>query len=395
MTPTSLAPALLLLSLAVLPGAEAPPGSGLAPGDPFFGPARPSEVPDPSTKEACRERRERVATDMEDGLLAIGAGDDVEGRFHSDALFHWLTGVSTPDAVLLMEVEAGAILRERLYLPDKDPGYERWNGWRPAPGNESSLRYGFAETVSLAAWRVDLEALTGDVRPLVHGEAISEHLTSLDVKQRSASRLIRRVAAVRAPGEQAAIGAAIDMTQQALAEAFRLVRPGNWEYQAEAAIEGGYRSRGAFGPSFPSIVGSGPNSCYLHYRSNERQFEAGDLVVMDVGARYKGYCADVTRTIPVSGDFTDRQREVYQAVWDASLASAATLKPGSTMGEAHNAARALLDERGFGRYFLHSVGHGLGLLVPRERSVRGRYRGYPLYEACDLHELWDRLYPGG
>ena len=313
-----------------------------------------------------------VAAALEDGVLAVAAGPDAEGRFHPDALFHWLTGVATPDAVLLVEVEAGAITRERLYLPEKDAGYERWNGWRPAPGTASEERYGIAETAPLGQWQDDLKVLVEEVddKPRVHGEAISDFLVELQAEleskarlQRPASRLLRAAAAVREPAEQAAIHAAVDMTQKALAEAFRQVRPGNWEYQAEAAIEGGYRSRGAFGPSFPSIVGSGPNSCYLHYRSNERQFQAGDLVVMDVGARYKGYCADVTRTIPVSGEFTPRQREVYQAVWDASLAAASTLEPGSSIGAADRAARALLDERGFGRYFLHSVGHGLGLYV--------------------------------
>lgn len=367
---------LLLLALLAAPTQDAPPhdvapaedrpGLGLAPDHAFFGPATPSPVPDPNTPEACRARRVALAAELGDGLVAVAAGADVDGRYQPDPLFHWLTGVSTPDVVLLLEIQDGAVARERLYLPEKDAFFERWNGWRPAPGPESVERFGIAETAPLGDWSGDLTALVEadpDLRPHVLGDALTEVLAARDVTQRSAARLIRRVAAVRTPAELAAIGAAVDMTQQALAEGFRQVRPGNWEYQAEAAIEGGYRGRGAVGPSFPSIVGSGPNSCYLHYRANERQFQAGDLVVMDVGARYEGYCADVTRTVPVSDDFTPRQREVYQAVWDASLAGAATLKPGATMGDAHRAAKAVLDERGFGEYFLHSVGHGLGLLV--------------------------------
>ncbi|MDF1798015.1 MAG: Xaa-Pro peptidase family protein [Planctomycetota bacterium] len=364
MNPTPIALALCLLALPDTP----PPGSGLAPDHAFFGPATPSEVPNPNTPQACAARRARVASEIGTGVLAIAAGGDVEGRFQADALFHWLTGVSTPDTVLLLEIAEGAITRERLYLPERDPGFERWNGARPAPGADSEARFGIAETAPLGQWRDDLGVLLEEEdRPYVHGELIQDHLIELagegDRLQRPASRLLRKVAAVRELPEQAAIHAAVDMTQQALAEAFRVVRPGNWEFQAEAAIEGGYRSRGAFGPSFPSIVGSGPNSCYLHYRSNERQFQAGDLVVMDVGARYANYCADVTRTIPVSGTFTERQREVYDAVWAASIASAATLKPGSSMNEAHRTAKAVLDERGFGSYFIHSVGHGLGLYV--------------------------------
>lgn len=317
------------------------------------------ERPDPNTSEACRERRERVAAALGSAALVISSGPEVEGRFGADPHFFWLTGVNLPDIVLILEADDGALVRERLFLPAKDPGFERWNGTRLAPGAASEAATGIAETTELSTWKAAADELALQDRVVyTSGELASESLEG-----RPAEGLLRSAAAVRTPLELTSLQAAIDITQAALVDAFGVVAPGVFEFEAEAAIEGGFRKRGAFGPSFPSIIGSGPNSCFLHYRSNTRQMQAGELVVMDVGARYQGFAADVTRTIPVSGQFTPRQREVYQAVWDASVAGAAELRPGSSIRAAHRAAAAVLEERGFGDYFFHSVGHGLGLLV--------------------------------
>ncbi|MDG1498359.1 MAG: aminopeptidase P N-terminal domain-containing protein [Planctomycetota bacterium] len=361
------------------PALMVPISSTTAPVD-FFGPAVPYDVPAPTTKEATAKRRARLAAELGDDVLIISAGEDIEGRFHAGALFYWLTGVQVPDAVLVIRAVDGEVETERLYLPPKDLSHERWNGPRLAPNKEAIAQTGIASVGKLKDWRSDLTGteespgLLTKRSPYIAGEDVDEFIDSLERKSRSATNLLRALAAVREEAEIAAIGAAIDMTQQALAEAFAVVQPGAWEFEAEAAIESGYRKRGAFGPSFPSIVGSGPNSCYLHYRSNTRQFQAGDIVVMDVGARYKNYCADVTRTIPVSGDFTPRQLEVYTAVWDASVAGAATLKPGATIRDAHMAARGVLAERDMDQYFLHSVGHGLGLFVHDTPGNRGELK---------------------
>ena len=151
--------------------------------------------------------------------------------------------------------------------------------------------------------------------------------------------------------------------------------PGAYEYTAEALIESGFRRRGASGPGFPSIAGSGINTCVLHYRDNVRQLQEGDLLVMDVGALTHGYCADVTRTIPVSGRFTPRQREIYTAVYRASREAAAVLRPGATLRDAHEVATESLKQSGdLHEYFLHSVGHGLGMRVHDAPSARTELR---------------------
>ena len=106
--------------------------------------------------------------------------------------------------------------------------------------------------------------------------------------------------------------AAIDLTAESLVDAMRVIKPGMTEYQIEALIENGFRSRGAERLGFPSIIGSGPNSTTLHYDKNRRTIAAGDLVVMDVGGEYGYYSADVTRTVPIDGKFTPRQRQIYE-----------------------------------------------------------------------------------
>lgn len=329
------------------------------------------QVADPQTPAACRANRVKVAAELGDGHMAVASGPEVEGRFIADPHFYWLTGVNTPELVLLLEVADGALVNETLFVPAKDPSFERWNGTRIAPGAEAEAATGIAHVVDMEAWPTRLaEYREQDVQLFAFGTAVRDAADELGVEVESGVAAVRRAAAVHTAAELQALQAAIDITQDALVDAFRIIEPGQWEFQAEAAIEGGFRKRGAIGPGFPSIVGSGPNTCFLHYRDNKRQMQAGDLVVMDVGARFGGFTADVTRTIPVSGTFTPRQLEVYQAVWDASLAGAAELKPGSTLRAAHNASAALLEERGLRQYFFHSVGHGLGLLVHDNPSSR-------------------------
>jgi Xaa-Pro aminopeptidase len=173
----------------------------------------------------------------------------------------------------------------------------------------------------------------------------------------------------------------------------RSAKPGMWEYQLEALIEGGFRSSGADGPSFGSIVGSGPNSTQYHYEKNDRRMAAGDVVVMDVGAAYHGYAADVTRTIPVSGRFTPEQRTIYQLVRDAQAAAERVARPGASWEAWRDSAR-MVEARGLARlgliespdatfdppwgascqtrpvsctqaflYMAHGLGHGIGLEV--------------------------------
>jgi Xaa-Pro aminopeptidase len=135
------------------------------------------------------------------------------------------------------------------------------------------------------------------------------------------------------------------------------------EYELQAIIEFSMIREGAEYESFPSIIGSGPNSLIPHYDDNRRTMQKGDVVVMDVGAEVDGYAADVTRTIPVSGRFTEGQREVYSAVLRTQQAVIGVIRPGLPWVALDRKAKEILQPHGFAPYLTHSVSHHVGLDV--------------------------------
>ena len=147
---------------------------------------------------------------------------------------------------------------------------------------------------------------------------------------------------VKDEDELARLRRAIGITSDALVEAMRAARPGMFEYELEGVIEYGFRRRGAERVGFPSIVGSGPNGTTLHYDENRRQTRAGELVVMDVGAEFGYYSADVTRTIPISGRFDRRQRQLYELVLGAQQAAMDAVRPGTDLATLDRIAREYL-----------------------------------------------------
>ena len=139
------------------------------------------------------------------------------------------------------------------------------------------------------------------------------------------------------------------------------VKEGVNEYQVQATLEHGYAMAGGRGSAFPAIVGGGINSTVLHYKENDQQLVDGDLVCIDSGAFHAGYGADISRTVPVSGTFSKRQKEIYTIVLMAEEAAISAVKPGVTLGELDSIARAIIVKAGYGDYFIHSIGHHLGL----------------------------------
>ena len=174
--------------------------------------------------------------------------------------------------------------------------------------------------------------------------------------------------------EVALVREAIGITDKALQYVMKHLEPGMAEYQAQADFEYMIRYNGAEGTAFPTIAGSGANGTMLHYDTNLDICEDGSLLLMDLGAKYRGYCADITRTYPVNGTYTERQRQVYDIVLAANREVAKTAKPGMTLKELNEIAKKVLaagcmklglieKEDEIDTYYMHGVSHHLGIDV--------------------------------
>ena len=186
---------------------------------------------------------------------------------------------------------------------------------------------------------------------------------------------IGRMRAVKSPGEIALIRKAVDASVEAHFAAMKAVKPGVWEYEIAALMKYEFERRGCEWPSYPPIVGSGFFSTVLHYDQDSNQMKDGDVVVMDVAGSYGGYASDITRTLPVNGHFTPRQREIYEIVLGAQNAALAAAKPGVYVGR--HGAKGLneiaydyinthgkdLHGQPLGQYFIHGLSHPIGLNV--------------------------------
>jgi Xaa-Pro aminopeptidase len=180
---------------------------------------------------------------------------------------------------------------------------------------------------------------------------------------------------IKGPTEIAFLRQAIEVSLDAQFAAFKMMRPGLWEYQVAAKMVEVHATGGSEAEAYAPIVGAGPNSTSLHYDNLGRKIQDGDIVVMDVGAQYSGYAADITRTVPANGKFTPRQREIYDIVLGAQNAALAALKPGMDMCgkgkqslfkisyEYINSHGKDLNGRPLGQYYIHGLGHNIGLDV--------------------------------
>jgi Xaa-Pro aminopeptidase len=179
---------------------------------------------------------------------------------------------------------------------------------------------------------------------------------------------------LKSPCELRLLERAIEITCEGHKKAMRAARPGIGEAHLAALIDFEFRSRGARGSSFDPIVASGPNACILHYDRYDRTVAGGDLVLLDIGADFAGYAADVSRTVPASGRFTERQKRLYRIVYEAQEASLRSIRPGVALEEViqkatDGVAEGLLamglikDRKEVGKYLPHRTSHGIGLDV--------------------------------
>jgi Xaa-Pro aminopeptidase len=323
-----------------------------------------------------KTRRANLRKSLE-GVLVLFAhveGRDEVFRLEEDPNFYYLTGWSQPGARLLITPD-----RELLFLPHHNEHAERFQGRRAS------------------AEDADARALTGfdDIRPIEKFEseldqALSQHdqifaplnepateklKTRYPFREISdAAPLVTKLRVKKSPAELAAIQHATDVSIEAQRAAWKRMAPGLSEYQIASVLWSTYIESGCEGVAYSPIVGSGPNSTVLHYSANQRRMDRGEVVVMDAAAQCADYASDITRTIPVVGKFSARQREIYEIVLGAQKAAIAALKPGARMSGPGDTltkiARDYMDAHGrdlhgepLGKYFIHGLGHPVGLQV--------------------------------
>ena len=351
-----------------------PSGASAAPGDPLL-----EGIP----LATYAARRARVLAALADSVGLVFAGDadaSLHGEFHAHPHFRYLTGiVDEPGAALLLDplnpVEAR---RTILFLRPLNPELEKWDGFREEISSKLKGRYGVATIMRTTAFaRFLLEAAKRAKRfALLHPLAAHSAPVSpdLEVFRKSAERipgsafvdrteLLASMRAAKAPEEIALMRRAAEITAKGYDAVLAGLRPGITEFDVQELAEHGYRSNGARKPAYHTIAGGAFNATVLHYHGNREPLKAGDVVLLDSGAEYMGYACDVTRTFPVSGAFTKRQREIYEIVLEAQLAAIAATKAGTTFAAIDKAARDVIAKAGYADAFFHGCGHHLGLEV--------------------------------
>lgn len=328
-------------------------------------------------------RRERLASKLGKGTLVLFASTEEEGQnatrgFRQDENFYYLTGWNEPGAALV--VAAGT---EILFLPAHNVSQERWTGPKlGADSPDAAGLTGFAKVGVLDHLRdelvrilpspmatvyTDLGASTPSAVPmewLKRANAFPNYVSFHDAKP-----LIAELRTVKDADEIALLRKAADATVAAHAAAAGEVKPGKTENEIAGVIEHEFRKHGCEGPAFSTIVGSGASSTVLHYSKLSGTLRDGDVAVIDIGAECGMYASDVTRTLPVSGRFTPRQRQIYDIVLEAQKAAIAAFQSGvSTMARTspnslYRVAYDTIEKHGLGKYFIHGLSHYVGLEV--------------------------------
>jgi Xaa-Pro aminopeptidase len=352
--------------------------------------------------EIFAERRKRFMQAIDGAVailpsapVAIRSGD-VEFVYRQDNDFYYLTGFSEPDSVALFT--PGEKEEFVLFVRARDRERETWTG-RRAGVEGAMLDYGADKAYAIEELdRVVpryLEKAEQVYFPLGLNERMNTRVLEM-VKASAAMRprlgsgphalldpreILHEMRLFKHPEEIAAMRQAIAISADAHAAAMSRARGGMMEWEIEALVNYTFRKQGSAGPSYPSIIASGPNAATLHYISNDREMRAGELLLIDAGCEYDFYASDVTRTFPVGTRFGELKRELYEIVLAAQLAAIETIKPGVKFDDPHDAAlhvlvegmchlgllresaEAALKSGSYRRYYMHRTSHWLGMDV--------------------------------
>ena len=330
------------------------------------GPDVPAELP----MEVYEKRRAKMQ-----GLLGTCAGaiKSYPNELGYDPYFFYLTGIDEPDALLVLAPKE-PISKVSLYLEPRDVEAEVWTGYRDAlsPGLAKKYKVDLVRRLRGAAPRALGKALRRskcyaemrpafEHQPAVDSKTLGEYLSSYEARTEQRWQQLESLRAVHDDEEILRMDKAIAITNMGHEAAIANITTGITERYVASKISDAFYEYGATALAFDSIVGSGPNGAVLHWVKNDRQIADGDLVVVDIGASYGGYAADITRTYPMSGAFSKEQLAVYNAVLDAQQKVIDAVKPGVSLDRLHEIGEQAIIDAGY--ELPHGIGHFVGLEV--------------------------------
>lgn len=351
--------------------------------------------------------RKRFTAKMEPNSIAIFNSND-EIPSNGDALYpfkqnsdlYWLTGIRQEDSMLILFPDnPDKQYREVLVLVRPNELKEKWDGRRHRAAEATAL-----SGIETIIW---LDTLDGMLQPMIHLAdniylntnendrkanllAVRDYRYAQEMMARyplhnykRSARIMRDLRAVKSAAEVAVMQKAVDITEKAFRRLLQFITPGVWENQIEAEIIHEFMINRSAGPAYSSIIASGDRARTLHYIANNQECKDGEMVLMDFGAEYGGYCADLTRTVPVNGKFTKRQKEVYNACLHLHDYAKSILKPGIHILKYHDmvgdeATKQFLKigliskadvknespgNRAYRKYLYHGISHHLGIDV--------------------------------
>ena len=356
------------------------------------------------------QNRKKFAAALKPNAIAVFNSNDImptsaDGvrSFIQNTDFFYLSGIDEEESILVIFPDAGnKEHKEILFIKETSEDIAVWEG--PKYSKEEASKLSGIKTVY---WTREFENVFKGL--VLEAERIylntNEHLRAEGIVETRDARFLKwckdhyplhqynrsapimhHLRTIKSEIEMELIKQACRITEKAFLRVLNIIRPGIWEFEIEAEIVHEFLTHRSRGPAYAPIIASGPSSCILHYVQNNRQCADGDLLLMDFGAEYANYASDMTRTVPVNGKFTPRQKEIYNAVIRVQKAAIQMLEPGNSF-ETYNKEVGLVMEKEL---------IGLGLLdadaVKHQNSEKPLYKQYFMHGAShhlglDVHDL--------
>jgi Xaa-Pro aminopeptidase len=368
-------------------------------------------------KSEFRRRRKELIRMVGTGNIAVIASApvsqrnrDIEYPYRQDSDFYYLTGFEESDALAVF-VPGRRPAEYILFCREMDETMALWTG-RNAGLKGAREEFGADDAFPIDDVDDILPGLMENREKVFYPMGRDNHLdqqlldcvrqlrdqvrngVSAPMEFVSLEQLLHEMRLYKSPAEQKLMRKAAQVSAKAHVRAMQATRPGLYEYQVEAELMHEFTSNGMRFPAYPSIVAGGNNACVLHYTENRDPLQEGSLLLIDAGAEHQNYAADITRTFPVSGRFSEAQRALYQVVLDAQLAAIEQVRPGSHWNDPHDAAvrvltrglielgllqgrlASLIKNESYKKFYMHRTGHWLGMDVHDvgDYKVDGKWR---------------------